>query len=741
VPRLQPIATNFTAGELSPRTRGRVDIAQYNNGAQRLLNCYPVIQGGAVSRPGTIFTGEAKHHDKKSRLIPFVVRKGAAYVTEWGEGYIRFYKDAVYLLSVNPGFGQIGSPFNETQVFDIDWGQDSDTMYIAYSTVIPYRLRRFSDTVWDMAITPFSTIPFDEIGRRPAATLTLSATSVGTGRTVTASAAVFLASDVGRAISYQGGIAVVTVYNSTTNVTADITIAFASTAVPSGWLLDSSPQTINTPSAANPVGATITLTLTADGWRAADVGSYVRINGGLVRITVVTSALVVSAIILKELTGVVAAPALAWTIETSTWNGTDGFPRTVSLHQQRLVFAGSTGYPQTIWGSRIGEPLDFTRGTADSDGYAFTLASDENNQIAWLSAARDLMALTFGAEYSLRGGVEKPITPTNVQIKPESNHGASAARPVQIKREAMFVQRAGRKVRALAYKYDFDGYNAPDVIALSEHLTGKAADGTQLSIVDMAYQQEPDTLLWCVRSDGKLLSCTIDRDQSVVGWAQHDVGDAVESVCVVPADGADVLYLLVRRTINGATKRFIERMEMSTTSTRTSEKNLMQVDCGAFLYVENGQAFVNAPLLVGKQIDVVGDGAYLGRFTVPAGGVVTLPRAANSLMWGLPFTTQVLPVTPEIGTGTGTAAGQAMRTSKATLRVLDSGPVTINGQLLPFRNFGSELLDKPQPLFTGDADASEAGWEDGSSDLLIERSLPFPMHLLAVIRDFTVNSG
>jgi hypothetical protein len=120
--------------------------------------------------------------------------------------------------------------------------------------------------------------------------------------------------------------------------------------------------------------------------------------------------------------------------------------------------AGSPKFPQTIWGSRTGEYLDFTKGTTDTDAYSFTVASDEINPVGYLASLRNLVAHTYGGELSLQGGVEKAITPTNVRIRPETSHGSRSVRPVTIGKESVFVQRAGRKVRALGYSYSVDGY-------------------------------------------------------------------------------------------------------------------------------------------------------------------------------------------------------------------------------------------------------------------------------------------
>lgn len=807
MPRITHQQTNFTAGELSPRLRGRTDLARYQNAAQTLLNAYPVVQGGAKRRPGMRHVAPAKNADKKARAIPFIVSRLSAYALEFGDQYVRVFKndgapvvatavaitgatnanpvvltanahgfsngDQVYVrgvlgmteinerwftvagaaantfeLSGEDGtlYGayssagsvgkqyEIASPYTEAQLPDIDYVQDGSTMFLAHPSWPIRRLRCFADNVWDLSAAPFTTTPFAEIGRRPAVTLTLSAASVGAARTATASAGAFEPTDVGRAILYQSGIFVIGSYTSATVVSGDITVAFASTAVPVGWKMDASPITTCTPSASTPVGASITLTLGAAGWRAAeDVGKFVRINGGLAQITAVTSTTIVNATIVKELTSTTAAPGLAWTLEGSMWNADDGYPRTLTLHQQRLIASGSTGFPQTLWGSRIGEYLDFTQLPDDAAGFTFNLVSDEANQIAYVTSARELMALTYGGEFSLRGGVEKPITPTNVQIRQESNHGCANVRPATVARESVFVQRAGRKLRALGYRYDFDGFASPDISALSEHLL-------RAGLVELAWQQEPDSLLWAVRADGMLLSCTLDRDQEVIGWASHQTDGNVESICVIPTADAEQVWLVVKRTVQGVAKRYVERMDMVTSASGASERYLMLSDAcvtrtGAAATTWRGLAHLEA-----KEAVLLGDGTLQPRQTVTA-GVASTQRAVTNVQIGLPYTTRVQPLTPEFQSGEGSAQGGAMSTSRVILRLLESIGGTVNGQTIPVREFGVAALDQPPPLRSDDVELATLGWDRGKSDILIEQTEPLPFHVLAIIRTLTVNAG
>ena len=333
------IQTNFTSGELSPRVSARVDIARYNNGAKEITNGFPQVQGGIAYRWGTRFMGETKSSGRV-RLVPYIFSNTQSYMLEVGNLYVRLYNKDGQILSGGSPY-EIVSPYTIAQALTFDYVQGADTMFIANSQLPIQRLRRFGNTNWDFSAAPFEVTPFDEIGIRPAVGLTLSLATVGTGRTATASAAAFLASDVGRSIAFDAGIATITGFTSTTVVTVSITSAFPSVSLVSGsWKLTLSPQTVCTPSAKDPLNASITLTLTADGWRSDDVGKYVKINGGLVLITGYTSALIVTGKIKRELTATVGAEALSWSLNASVWNAIGGYPVTVSLHEQRLWAAG-----------------------------------------------------------------------------------------------------------------------------------------------------------------------------------------------------------------------------------------------------------------------------------------------------------------------------------------------------------------------------------------------------------------
>src|SRR5438105_989861 len=195
MPRVVYNQTNFTAGEISPRTLGRVDIDCYDNGVEKCENALPLIHGGVTNRYGSKWVAEAKNSAKKARLIPFIFSTTQAYILEVGEGYIRFYTLSAQILNLGVPY-EITTTYVESQLFALDYVQSLDTMFVFHQDTTIYRIRRFADASWDSGATPFAVVPFDEVGDQfSTISLTLSLATVGAARTATASAGVFLVAD------------------------------------------------------------------------------------------------------------------------------------------------------------------------------------------------------------------------------------------------------------------------------------------------------------------------------------------------------------------------------------------------------------------------------------------------------------------------------------------------------------------------------------------------------------------
>jgi hypothetical protein len=729
MPRVTHLQTNFTAGELSPTAHGRVDIARYQNGAEEMRDVIAQVLGGAKRRPGSEFIAFTKNSAVESRLIPFMVSGSSAYMLEFGDFYVRFYKDGEQVLSGGLPY-EIASPYTPEQVRELDYTQGADTMFLFHEDMPIYKLVRAGHTSWSLTAAAFIETPFEEPGSYPASTLT--ATDAGPVGSSTWVAAGEYAGTPGANVAISWSAGLVTVEKTGHGLSTGNAVSISGVAVTGVALAAYNKTAVITvtdanhftyPLSADPGTATTagsTLALTGSGiFGAGDVGSSIRINGGIVKLTGLVSSSVMAGVVRQELTSTIGARADAWSLHAPAWSASRGYPRTGTLYEQRLVVGGTPTFPQTIWGSAVGAYLSFQLGDADDDAYAFTIASDVSIPIRFLASARVLVALTDGGEVTIQGGNEKPLTSSNVQIKVRTNYGCARVRPVRVRDAEIFVQRAGRKVRSLGYDLASDEWTSPDLSLLAEHLTEPGVAG-------LCWQQEPLSIVWAHRPDGALLSCTLDADQKVTAWSWHEeFTGAVESIASMPVDDGDEVWMIVRR----GTQRYVERLQEG-----------VYADCAVIASGPAATVWSGLGHLEGETVTVQADGRYAGQHVV-AGGSVTLARAATSVVIGLPFTPKVKLLPPELQTGMGSASGNAMRTSEVTVRFHETTGCEVNGRPIPFRTTGSGSLDEPPPTFTGVKRLSMLGWGRGYSDLEFTQPDPMPFHILSVTRKFTVNDG
>lgn len=799
MPKLQTVVTNFTAGEFSPRLQGRVDLEKFNASARRLANCVVLRHGGVTARPSRDYLGEIKSSVQTGRIIPFVYSRTDAYVLELGNLVARVWKNGALVESAPSVPFEFATPWTAAQLADIDFAQGGDTIIVTHPDVYPQRIARFADASWSCSAVPFDPPAIEEVGHaQSSATLTLSAATVGSGRTATASGSVFNRTDIGRTISAGGGLLTVTDYTSSSVVTGTISQPFDGTAIAAGgWTINGSPVAFVKPSATGPVNASIALRgsqaraadlslsgtsgpatatastavfdagdvgkviysgtgeatvtaftdsthvdinitsptfaflasgswgITADTWRSTDVGSYVVINGGMVKLTSFTDATRVDGKVVRELAATTAAYPLAWQLLASAWSASYGYPTSVTLFEQRLWLAGTRRSPQGMWGSRTALAFDFTPGTEDDSAVYKTLDSDDVNVVQYLASMSQLVSLTYGGEFSTRGGVEKPITQLNAQIKKRSRWGSASVRPEEAGSQLLFVQRDGKAIRALTPD-DVAGFATRDVSVFSEHLVAQG-------IRWMSWQQSPERVMWLGTSAGELLALTYSDEQQVVAFCSGDAEGVVEWGATIPDGDEDATFLLVRYTVNGSTKRYIERINWAIypgqDSRRESVAGTPETEWPGYAH------------LAGKVVTLLLDGVYVGEATVSAAGVITTPRAGLVLSAGLPYVPSVVLQAPEVGTAGGTAQGQAMSGHRVRLQLLGTIGCMVNDREVDFRQFDLTPLDTAPVPFTGAKVVGDLGWADGEATLTIEQRQPYPWTVLAVVRSWTVNQG
>ena len=665
---------SFSGGEMSPEMFGRIDDAKYQAGLAKCRNFIVKPQGPAENRPGFAFVREVKDGAKKVRLIPFTYSTTQTMVIEVGAGYFRFHTAGGTLMD-GAGPYEIANPYAEGDLFDIHYVQSADVLTLAHPGHAPRELRRLGATNWQL-----TTIAFAASVASPAAP------------TVTAAG----------------------------HTTVKYTYHYVVTAVAADGVSESAPSPEGT-AGGNlfETGATVTID-----WAAVTGASrynVYKLQGGLYGYIGQTAGL---SIVDDNI-----APDLSKTppIYDAVFSGAGDYPGAVSYFEQRRCFAGTTNRPQNIWMTKSGTEsnMSYSLPTRDDDRIAFRVAAREANTIRHIVPLTQLLLLTSSSEWRVTSVNSDAITPTTISVRPQSYVGASNVQPVLINNTLIYGASRGGHVRELAYNWQANGFVTGDLSLRSAHLF----DGAE--VVDMAYAKAPWPIVWCVSSGGKLLGLTYVPEQQVGAWHQHDTDGAFES-CAVVAEGAeDVLYCVVRRTINGAQVRYIERM--------ASRQFIDQQDG---FFVDAGLTYRGAPSdtisglshLEGATVSILADGAVHPQRVV-TGGSIILDNEASVVHVGLPITAdlQTLPIAAPIDNGYG--QGRFKNVNKAWLRVFRSSGIFLGpdaDKLTEAKQRTTEPYGAPPALKSEEIQVMlTPSWAD-SGQVFVRQSDPLPLTVVSL---------
>jgi len=852
--RVAVALTNFTGGELSPRLDGRTDLTKYSSGCSTLENLVVYPHGSAARRPGSTFIAEVADSDNKTRLIPFEFSTTQTYMLEFSNLKMRVYKDKGAVLEgdktitgitqANPavvtatshGYDngdevlisgisgmtevngkrflvadkttntfelqdkdgvdinstsftayasggvsnkvfELATPYTTAQLFDLKFAQSADVMYITHPEHEVEKLSRTGHTSWTLTDVDFTKGPMQD-ANITTTTLNPGQSAVGTGISLVASAVTGI----------NGG----------------------------------------------------------SGFQSTDVGRFVFLNSGYAKITAVADTTNATIEILTALSG--ASATADWRL--GAFSDTTGHPSCVTFFEQRLVFAGTTEQPQTIFFSKSGdyENMDANIGgtVADDDAIIYTIASNQVNAIRFMTATRTLIIGTAGGEFTVSGGgTDSAITPTNILIKKQSNHGSANVDAISVGNATLFLQRAKRKIRELAYNFDVDGYIAPDMTILAEHIS-------EGGLTQIAYQQEPNQIVYATRNDGELVALTYQREQQVTAWHRHifggrfgnatitvtdfaniadgtrivltkadgttttftsatsatsgkfhttssnnqtatnlktlidadsdftatvnsnvvtitessplstgfltitslddnvrlaktNEGKAVcESVAVIPTDDTEYeVYVIVKRTINGATRRFVEVLNVF---------DFDQTDNTSFNFLDSQLSYSGSAAttisgldhLEGQTVSILADGASHPDKTVSSGSV-TLDRSALNVKVGLAYTSLLQTMRLNAGSQNGTSQGKTKRIYDITVRMFETigvevGPNLNDMERIPFRS-SADLMDEGIPPFTGDKEVEFRGNYETDGFIFVRQTQPLPFTILSLYPRLTTNDG
>lgn len=238
---------------------------------------------------------------------------------------------------------------------------------------------------------------------------------------------------------------------------------------------------------------------------------------------------------------------------------TGTYPGSVAYYQQRRVYASSLNNPDTYWMSKTGAYLnmDSSIPVIDNDAITGTPWAQQINGIQFMiPMPGGLVTFTGKGAWQVNGGNANAITPADQQATPQGSSGCIATvQPIPVNYNILYVQAKGATVRELEYNYFAQIYIGKDLTVLSNHLFYNQV------ITQWAYAEEPYKIIWCVRSDGTLLSFTYLKEQEIWGWARHDTNGIVVSVCTVTEPPVDAVYVIVKRYVRGQWMYYSERMD------------------------------------------------------------------------------------------------------------------------------------------------------------------------------------
>lgn len=720
----------FGGGELAPALHARADQAKYVTGLRTCRNFMILRAGGIANRPGFRFVGASKVNTTAVFILRYVSEvAGESVLIEAGPNYLRFYKQgalvtltgvsaysgaAAYVIgdivvsggvnyyskAVQTGVAppsanwyampsnilEVPTPFGNAGFY---WQQSGNVISMTSQLVAPHELTCFALTRWSIrqvTTAPSITAPFGvALGGGAAGTTTRR-------YIVTAGATDTFEESVG---STSASIASVT----TPTVTVPITVTWTNP-----------PNTAENYIYCDPYGN----------------GQYGYLG---------------AAVGLLQFNDVGQVPDFTITPPTTRvlFNTAGEYPAVSGYYQQRRFYGQTVNNPDACYGSRTGFYSNFSVSSPlqDDDAITFKMAGHQRNPIRHLLGLKTLIVLTDGGEWNVHGagGV---LTPSGILADQETYVGVNATKPVIIGNAIIYTQARGSIVRDLQFEQQVEGFGGRDLTVFASHLF----DGYTIDSMD--FQQTPNSIVWACRSDGTLLGLTYIREQEMWGWHRHDTGadGLFEFVTVVPEDGEDVVYVLVRRTIGGGYVRYIERLE---------RREIFSYNADSF-FVDSGLSYSGAPVstisglghLEGEVLAVLADGVVLNdgnptgpnatQFRVIGGSILNLGGSYSTIHAGLPIRFA------EIETLDLDVQGESIRDKKKRIanisilvetsaRTFWAGPDATGARqirLEPWKGVGNAP-------FTGQVEMSLKTIYDDYGRVFIRQTDPLPLTILGLL--------
>jgi hypothetical protein len=676
---------------------------------------------------------------------------------------------------------ELATPYTANDLAELAFSQTNDVLYIAHRAHPLRKISRLSHTSWTLSEPRLTTGPFRSINADRDRRITVSGFStaataygtyaVGTTMTLTATASIFDAGMVGGLfkLAEEGGstgIASAPVGDSTKN----IEVGFVYTTGGNAYGIAAKTAPVQTWAGYGRVpehDAGIVRVNHTDGTNHFD-SAFLHPTYCVVQVTGYTSATEITAEIVRyQMPASIATAGTSFWYE-GAWSDYRGYPRALALYEQRLFLAGSESDPTVLWGSRSGSYEDFEDGPDDDDAILYRINAGSADVVRWLMSGRVLTAGTSMGEFAVSASNQnEALTPKNFKAAPQTTYGTSRCPPVRFNQSVLYPQRAGStdnaalKVREFSYSFQADAFDSVDLTVFSEHITATGIDR-------MAFQTEPDSLIWARRLDGLAIACTYERAQEVVAWHRHSLGGTgseFKTIAAIPGSSGDEVWASAKILLGDELDIDDETGEsildeagdlLLDEATETARYVVVsnapfrddgdKVDAKLLDFMLTYQGDATTTIsglhhLRGLEVKVLNEGA-VETHTVDEDGRVTLAVATTKAHVGLPYTAILETQDLEGGAQAGTAQSRVKRISQIYLRLLNSlggsyGPDADTQQTIYYRT-GADVHGSSVPLFSGLKELDfKAGFERFAR-VRIEHADPLPFHVGGIVAELNV---
>ncbi len=677
VPNIRILKNSFIGGEISPELFGRLDIAKVQSGLAACRNFFIQPHGVASNRPGTVFVNAVKNSANFTRLIQFSFSTNQTFCIELGAGYFRFHTLGATLLNGGAPY-EVANSYAQADLAAIHYVQSGDVITLVHPSYPPMELSRLANTNWTFTAIAFTS-------------KTLAPTGV-------AAAATYPTAGVPQNFIYQ-----VTALNSLGYEESP-----ASTA--SGTVVND--LTI--------LGNFNTITWSAVAG-AVRYNVYKYASGTYAFIGQTTALTFDDTNILADLTHTI--PSM-----DATFNSAGNYPSSVGYYEQRRFFSGTNNQPMNMWGTQPASDynMSYSIPSQASDSLRFKIAAQRANAIKHIVPALDLLVMTASNEWRVFSASGNALTASTLTIKSQASNGVSSVMPTVVNNSILYAQAQGGHLREMSYQWQNNGYLSNDLCLLAPHLFDFN------TITDLTFSRAPVPVLWCVNNSGALLGLTYVPEQQVSAWHRHDTTNGLFESCVtVSENNADVLYVIVKRTINNVTARYIECLH---TRNFTAPSDAFFVDSGITYSGAPATVFTGLTWLEGQLVSILGDGAVMPQQVV-SGGKITLPFAVSTAQIGLPITADLI-TTPTSSQQDATLGQSRIKNiNKTWVRVYKTGPFVAGPdvtRLTPIKPRHFEQPGSPPSLITDEIPLVVTSNFNPSGEIMIRQSDPLPITVVDI---------